>query len=245
VNRLFPRRRVAELMDDPALDEERHRQALRGLASINWWSRSAASLWPALESLIRTHPAPLRVLDVACGAGDNVVALAKRAQRRGLLMSFSGCDVSSTALTMARQRAECRGVAVDFFKHDALAANFPGEYEVVLSSLFLHHLEEADALRLLQGMARAAKSLVLVNDLRRCRMGYWAAQVVPRLLTRSPIVHVDAPRSVEAAFTPEEGLYLAKRAGLQEACVQLVGPWRWQLIWHHAGEALRQGAHES
>ena len=66
---------------------------------------------------------------------------------------------------------------------------------------------------LLYKMRCAARRLVLVSDLVRSRAGYALAAAVPRLLTRSRVVHVDAVRSVEAAFTPEEFRLLAAEAG--------------------------------
>jgi hypothetical protein len=66
----LPRRLQPELMDQPGLDPARHRQALRGLRRINFWSRSAGILWPALAGLARAAQRPLRVLDQATGGGD-------------------------------------------------------------------------------------------------------------------------------------------------------------------------------
>jgi hypothetical protein len=52
-----------------------------------------------------------------------------------------------------------------------------------------------------------------------------------RLLSRSPVVHVDGPRSVAAAFTPAEALDLAQRAGLTGATVVRRWPCRFLLTW--------------
>ena len=43
----------------------------------------------------------------------------------------------------------------------------PSSYEVLCCSLFLHHLDESDAISLLRRMAAAAQNLVLVDDLVR------------------------------------------------------------------------------
>ena len=78
------RRVQPELMDQPDLDPAQHVQALRGLQRINLVSRSTAILWPAIaEAAHEASPAPLRVLDLACGGGDNAIALARHAQRTG------------------------------------------------------------------------------------------------------------------------------------------------------------------
>ena len=73
------RHRVTELMDQPGLDEQLHRKALRGLRRVNWFSRSSGILWSAILGLARqVESRPLRVLDIACGGGDVTMAIADR-----------------------------------------------------------------------------------------------------------------------------------------------------------------------
>ena len=72
-------------MDDPALEPRLHAQALRGLARINRFSRSASILWAPIGQLAsEAGKTPLRLLDLATGAGDLPVELWQRARRAGL-----------------------------------------------------------------------------------------------------------------------------------------------------------------
>jgi hypothetical protein len=80
-------------------------------------------------------------------------------------------------------------------------------------------------------MAAAARRLVLINDLRRSAGGWLLAYVGTRLLSASPVVHTDGPRSVAAAFTPVELRQLAERAGLAGATVVRRWPFRLLLTW--------------
>jgi len=222
---------VPELMDDPSLAAAEHRRALTGLKRINRLSGSAAFIWRALEANLPWHkPRPLTVLDVACGGGDVTVALAQRAQRRGRAVMFEGCDVSTEAVRTAQQAATDAGVGCRFFTHDVLHDPLPQRYDAVICSLFLHHLKAEQVTRVLRAMAEAAR-LVIADDLVRCRHGHLAAWVGTRLLSRSPVVHVDGPRSVNAAFTPDELMRMAEDAGLKGAVVRRHWPARMQLIW--------------
>jgi hypothetical protein len=100
-----------------------------------------------------------------------------------------------------------------------------------MCSLFLHHLQTEDAKGLLSRMAEAARRMVLVNDLRRTRLGYALAYFGSRLLSRSRIVHHDGPQSVRAAFTSEEIGNLALEAGLEGATITHHWPERYLLSW--------------
>lgn len=220
-------------MDQPDLDPDAHKDALRGLARINRWSRSAEILWPAIASLARANPdRTVRVLDVATGSGDVPIRLAGWATRAGICnLAFAGCDVSETALAIARTAAVQAGNAVEFFRHDAVADALPAGFDAVTCSLFLHHLDQADAETLLGRLRKAAARLVLVNDLVRSRAGFVMVWLASRALTRSPVVHVDGPLSVRAALTIPEARELATRAGMAGAVIESRWPCRFLLTW--------------
>ncbi len=224
------RRRQAEIMDQPGLDRERHVRALRGLERINFWSRSAGILWRPLAALAR-EAGPLRVLDLATGAGDVPIRLWRTARRAGLPVSLDGCDVSADAVAYAGRRAAEAGAGLRFFTLDALAGPLPGGYDVLACSLFLHHLGEEQAVDLLRRMAEAAGRMVLINDLVRSRGGWLLACAGTHLLSRCDVVHSDGLRSVEGAFTVGEARGLAARAGLTGARVERRWPFRFLLTW--------------
>jgi 2-polyprenyl-3-methyl-5-hydroxy-6-metoxy-1,4-benzoquinol methylase len=218
-------------MDQPDLDPRQHRRALRGLQRINAVSGSDRILWPALRDLARQSPSPLSVLDVATGAGDVPRRLWRRARLAGLPVHFAGCDQSPTALDYASAQAERHHAGVDFFAADVLNGPLPAGYDVLTCSLFLHHLEEEQAVDLLRRMAQAARRMVLVNDLRRGTGGLLLSIVATRVLSASPVVHTDGPLSVRAAFTLPEVRDLARRAGLENIAIARRWPCRFLLCW--------------
>ncbi len=228
-----PRRRQPELMDQPGLDAGEHRRALSALQRVNVLSGTAGAVWSGLVPFLpRSGEPSLRVLDVACGGGDVTTGLAARANAAGAPMHVVGCDVSETALAHARAHADRAGVGnVEFVRADAVAGELPGRFDVVTSTLFLHHLDEPDAVALLRKSAAAASRAVIVDDLRRTRLGYAMAWAACRLLTRSPVVRIDGPLSVQGAFTTDEALALADRAGLPGATVSRHWPQRFLLVW--------------
>ena len=229
---LTVRSKQPEIMDQPDLPIHQHQHALRGLARINWISGSDRLLWPAIQRLaLEKSGRPLRVLDIATGGGDVPIRLFHRAKRAGLPIEFAAADISLTAIEHARQQAKQHGARVEFFALDALHAPLPTDYDVITSSLFLHHLEAGEATDLLRRMGQATRSMVLINDLIRSQPGYWLAWLGTRVLSRSAVVHVDGPRSVEGAFSMPEALRMAEAAGLHGARVEWRWPFRFLLQW--------------
>jgi SAM-dependent methyltransferase len=219
-------------MDQPGLDPAEHARALRGLGRVNRVSRSAAIYWPSIVSLARERGGgPVRVLDLASGGGDVPIDLALRAARSQLDVRVEGCDVSAEAVSFASKLSEDRGAAVRFFVLDALRDPIPENVDVVTCSLFLHHLDEPDAIALLRKLADSSARVILVNDLERSQIGYLVAWLGCRVLSRSRVVHNDGPISVRSAFNRAEALDLAHRAGLAGATLARKWPFRFLLSW--------------
>jgi 2-polyprenyl-3-methyl-5-hydroxy-6-metoxy-1,4-benzoquinol methylase len=219
--------RVAELMDDPALDPIRHAHALQGLARLNAASFGAKYLWDEIVKVAKAYSTnKLRLLEIASGGGDVLVELAKRAKQTGLELEITGSDMSQTAVALARQTFSDINPGVNFIAIDALNDQFPSNFDIVTTSLFTHHLD-SDQLGLLLGkMYSAATKSVIISDLERSPLNLVLVWIATRLLTQSDVVHYDGPVSVRAAYTASEFLQLATNAGLENASIKRVFPCR-------------------
>jgi SAM-dependent methyltransferase len=224
------RRLQPELMDSPELDRASHLQALDALARVNAVSLTARRVWTEIARLERRGVRPVRVLDIACGGGDVLVSVARRARRLGIAVDLHGCDVSPVALQRAREHGgDALGVA--FHALDAVRDPLPGGHDLLCTSLFLHHLSSEDALHLLRAMAGATRRAVFVQDLRRTGLGYALALAGLSVLTRSVVAREDGLVSVRAAFTLSEVGMLCREAELADAEVRGCWPQRFTIRW--------------
>ena len=223
-------------MDDAGLPEGDHVAALRGLRRLNRASFAHRIAWPSVRRIAAAagrHGRAATVLDAACGSADAAMELASRARRTGLRVRWRACDISPRALEVAGDAARSAGVALETCTADAVAGPLPGGNDLVICSLFLHHLDREDAVRALAAMRASAASGAVV-DLDRTATGLALAWAGSRLLTRSPVVHFDATASVRAAWTPEEALAMARAAGIERPRVDRAWPQRWLLRWGDA-----------
>lgn len=228
-----------EIMDQPDVDGSAHALALEGLRRINKASRAARQIaHPILAMAQRRGLRRISLLDVACGGGDVPIGVALAAREAGLEIDLTLLDRSTTALNIASEAAERAGFKPRFVQREVSADLPVGEFDVITSSLFLHHLEKKEqVVSLLARMRARAARLIVVSDLRRGAPGLLAAWLGSRVLSRSEIVHHDAPASVRAAWTMEELSLCAYQAAIPEARVLKSWPFRMLLIWESKGAA--------
>ncbi len=207
------RLRAHELMDSDSADPATLRKSLAFIRRINALLGYTRATLGHLEHLCR-HWRPgqrLTLLDIATGSADIPLAILRWADRRGLDVSIVAVDrhpVTAQAAADASADPRLRIVEADVFDLPFERASF----DYVLTSMFLHHLDEAQVIAVLRIMDRLARRGLIVADLLRHRRAYlWI-----RLLTRfsNAMVRHDAVTSVAQAFRHDEVLALRDRAGL-------------------------------
>jgi 2-polyprenyl-3-methyl-5-hydroxy-6-metoxy-1,4-benzoquinol methylase len=229
---LIRRHRQPEIMDAPDLPPARFVETLKGLGRVNLVTRSSRLMWPDLKATARRHSdRPIRVLDVACGGGDVLIALWRAAQRAGLRVEFAGCDLSATAVSYAKEAAVKAGAPIAFFQHHVTKDALPGDYDLIMSTLFLHHLDEKGAISFLREAAAKTRDRIVIQDLVRSRLSYWFARLGTGVLLLNEICREDGRTSVEGAFTPAEARRLAEKAGLDGVEIVPRFPFRYLIRW--------------
>jgi len=232
----FSRRsQQAELMDDFSIDDERLANALVDLRRVNrWLGGHAATIAPLRPLLRRTRPdAPLRLLDVATGGADLPEYLMREGVRQGWHLKPIGLDLNAATLAYARRGLQERlpprlERQIDLLEGDAL--NLPladDSVDVVVSSLFMHHLNDDEAVQMLREMDRTARHGFIVSDLHRHPLAYVGVKAWAVVTNASVFFRHDAPVSVLRGFTRAELQRLIDRAGLPHAEIR----WHWAFRW--------------
>ena len=209
----FSRRaQLTELMDEPC-SRETMRACLRDLARVNRWFLAHRPILDWLELIrLRTHPIPLRILDVGCGYGDTLRRIERWAAQRDVPVELTGLDLNPDIVAIATEAtpfsSKIRWIATDLFLYRP--ARPP---HIVLSSLFTHHLPDEDVVRFLLWMEEHALLGWFVNDLSRAQAPYHLFRWFSRLARLHPFVQHDGPVSIARAFSREDWRRLAEAAG--------------------------------
>ena len=220
------RSRLDELMDTEPVGFEEFRACLVDLARVNVLTLAHGPTLSFLDRIVADRApsdAPLEIVDVGSGYGDLLRRIAAWARQRGVPVSLTGVDLNPWS---ARAAAEATSAEdhIQWVTADAFAYAPPTGIDVVVSSLFTHHLPDALVARFLGWMDTSARCGWFVNDLHRHAIPYHFFRYWARLARWHRFVQHDGPVSIARAFAREDWLRLLRNAGVDPASVEI----RWR-----------------
>jgi len=220
----------AESMDQPSLPTEELQKALRGLHILNNLSRVSTTIWKTIKIWKqKSQNTKLRILDIACGSGEILSSVVKKGLRDFSHIEALGLDINPKIIEYAKEK-NIFNKKLLFKQGNALLPIDKG-FNVIFSTLFLHHLREEEIITLFQNMNNACKGIVIIHDLKRSYVGFYVALIASRLFSSSPIVRADALLSIRAAFKKEEILQLLSKAKINNATIIDTWPCRMLITW--------------
>ena len=210
---------LPEWMDEPCSYEE-FRACLVDLGQVNRLTLSYRPTLAFLDRLVaRSKPRePLRIVDVGSGGGDMLRRVERWAERRGVTVALTGIDLNPHAARAAREFTPAAS-AITWITGDAFTYEEP--VDVVISSLFTHHLEEAEVVRFLAWSEAVARRGWFVNDLSREVVPFRLFGLLAKTMRWHRFVQHDGPVSFRRSFREEDWERMLHEAGIGAAEVRL------------------------
>jgi len=199
------RTEAIEVMDDFSINGKILHDTLDTLANINKWLGGNKVTLNGLKKVIKNHPKkePLTIIDLGCGGGDILRKVANFAKKQGYTIKFIGIDANKDAMVYARQLSK-NYPEISFIDCDIFSDEFESlQYDVVLTTLFLHHFKEDQIINILSRTRQKAKLGIVVNDLHRSRVAYYLFKLVC-LTIKNQMVIDDGLTSILRGFKHKE-----------------------------------------
>ena len=231
----FTRRaHTAELMDGPCSYEE-FRACLHDLARVN--IRTLA-YGPTLEFLDRLPKLerPLCIVDVGSGYGDMLRRVARWAALEGIDVELIGVDLNSFS-AQAAEEVTAPERKISWITANAFDYKPQGGIDVVISSLFTHHLGDDEIVEFMRWMEQTARLGWFISDLHRHPLPYAFFRLWSRLANWHKFVQNDGPVSITRAFVRGDWKRLIASAGLKPRDVRI----RWHIPFRYGIGRIKAG----
>lgn len=223
------RTEAEEIMDDFLMDGPILNDALDKLATINKLLGGNSVTLNGLKLLLKNQSKSKRItiIDLGCGGGDMLRAIAKYGQSEGYDFELIGVDANKNATdyakTFSSDNDNIRFVHADVFSEEFKTM----QYDIVITTLFLHHFKEGELSDLLKHLLKTVKIGIVVNDLHRSRWAYYLFKLITIPVTNKMIIE-DGLTSVLRGFKRSELAGLSKQLNIK---YQLKWKWAFRYRW--------------
>ncbi len=218
-----------EIMDDFAMEGEILRDALDKIAKINQLLGGNKITIEGVKSLLKDKPKSqtIRIVDVGCGNGDMLRALADYAQKNDLDFLLIGIDANNFTIQYAKQLStnyqnisfECK----DIFKDPNPVC------DIMLCTLTLHHFKDEEIIYLLSNIKQQAKVGIVINDLHRSALAYYLFKALCFLFNLNDMSREDGLVSILRGFKKAD--LLAYSNTLQAKSFSIKWKWAFRYQW--------------
>lgn len=215
-----------EEMDALTLPDARYARVLTHLARINRLTLAARPTLSFVGRVAARHgKRPLKILDVGFGDGGMLRAIARLGAKQGVALDLVGIDLNPRSEDVARAMGTADLAPIRYLTGDYrdLAG---GGWDIILSSLVTHHMNDGERQDFLRFMEREAAAGWFVNDLHRLRLPFAGYPVLATCAMVDPIVRRDGQLSIARSFRVSEWRAMVAAAGIDGAKVQRWFPYR-------------------
>jgi SAM-dependent methyltransferase len=201
---------LPEWMDEPCSYED-FRQCLVDLSQVN---RLTLAYRPTLAFLDRiprdpSSMEPLCIVDVGCGGGDMLRHIERWAVQKGIRVKLTGIDLNPYAARAAREFSTAPS-DIEWITGNAFS--YTGPIDIVVSSLFTHHLGEAEIVQFLAWSEASARRGWFINDLCREPLPYRLFGLLASVMRWHRFVRHDGPVSFRRSFREADWCAMVSKA---------------------------------
>lgn len=219
------RSRQLELLDGENLDFDEYRETLRQLELINSLTGGHGLTLRGLDLVSSRYPGKtLRILDIGFGFGGALRAAHQWAVEKGVNVELTGVDLNPWAKEVAEEETP-KEFGVRFLVGNALTFSGDGEFDVIINSLFMHHLDDEEIVDMIRWMTNRARLSWFINDLHRHPLAFHFIKICTRAFGFNRVIRNDAPLSVARSLSRNEWMDLIRVSGVPSESIRI--RWYW------------------
>ena len=211
-----------EIMDDFSLEGEELRDALDKIAAINQFLGGNKLTLQGVKKLLHTKD-EITIVDVGCGNGDMLRALADFGLKNNFKFNLIGIDANAFTIDYAIKLSQ-EYPNISYKCEDIFSKLFSElNYDIVLCTLTLHHFKNHQIDYLLQLFQKKARIGIVINDLHRNIIAYRAFQLICFIFRLNKMSREDGLISILRGFKKQELIDFSERNQFKNYTIH----WKW------------------
>ena len=223
-----------ELLDDFALSGNALEKNLQNLSLANRFLGGNALIFKALQQVLHEQPylmqQTLSIADLGCGGGDILRTVAQWAYQESLPCELTGIDANPMSIQFAKTQSY-RFHNINYDTLNIFSPEFARKkFDIILLCTVCHHFTDAELIKLFAQLKEQARAAIIVSDLHRHWLPYYATKLLTHLCDCSYLEKHDAPLSVRKAFHYAELTHLLDQANIAHYQIQWRWPFRYQIL---------------
>jgi len=216
-----------ELLDADEIPEMDLFQNLKELHFINKFLGGYRITFDGLKKIIK-NDREYTLIDIGSGGGDTLKEINVWRKTNKHKINLVGIDLKQTCIEYSMRDehfSEIKFICDDYLN----ALKHINNIDIIHASLFCHHLSEDKIIELI-AFAQKAKATLLINDLERNPIAYYAIKFLTSLFSSSYLVKNDAPLSVLRGFKKREWKNIIEKSNATNYSLKNMWAFRHQVI---------------
>ena len=220
---LLKRSYTSEIMDDFSIQDERISLALSELTVANRLLGGISTTREALRLILNGKlNNEISVLDIGAGASD----ILKHLKKDLFQIKLTSIDLNRQACKFLKGNSVSDIICADSLRVPVKEKVF----DIVHASLFFHHFNKEEIVKMLSAFLKISKSGIIVNDLRRSVFALWGIKIISALFSKSEMFKNDGPLSVRRGFIKSDWIEILKSLGISGYKLKRKWAFRWMLV---------------
>jgi 2-polyprenyl-3-methyl-5-hydroxy-6-metoxy-1,4-benzoquinol methylase len=201
-----------EKLDDLALYGETLHDALQSLAWVNKWFGNHRAVIKAIQVVYKKEDRPFSIVDLGCGGGDLILAVAKSLKQQKIEFTITGIDGNANSLAFAQK--QCASFSeINFLQADILQNEFRVQpCDILISSHFIYHFTENAMIHFLRNNLSLVSTAIIFSELKRNSLAMCLFKFGGFLLPISKMAKEDGLLAIKRSLTKKEWLFILQAA---------------------------------
>ena len=197
--------------------------SLSKLSLINkYLGNTSITLKAVIEILERKPKEIFHIVDLGCGAGDNLRAIGNWCIKKGRKIKLTGIDGNKNILSYAMSQND--KVKINYKHVNILDTQFELERcDIVISSHFIYRFTDAELIRFISRSSDKVRSAIIFSELQRHVVPYAAFSIFGRLFSLNTMVLQDGLKAIKNSFQKRELRDILKQVDVSSFNIK----WKW------------------